>query len=62
VTSPASGSRAPAGYQRNHASGTAIDIRAGHYPAGARGGFDRIELEVIRDILADCEGIVRQNG
>ena len=59
------GFRKPAelkGYQLNHASGSAIDIRPGHYPVGVRGGFFPTELEVIRDILADCEGLVRWGG
>jgi hypothetical protein len=59
------GFRKPAGlrgYQLNHASGSAIDIRPGHYPVGVRGGFFPAELEVIRDILADCGGLVRWGG
>jgi hypothetical protein len=59
------GFRKPAdlkGYQLNHASGSAIDIRPGHYPIGVRGGFFPAELEAIRDILADCEGLVRWGG
>ncbi|GAA1021663.1 hypothetical protein Aple_072460 [Acrocarpospora pleiomorpha] len=46
----------------NHASGTAIDIRAGHYPPGVRNGFYPHEAAVIRDILAECEGVVQWGG
>lgn len=50
------------GYELNHASGTAVDIRPGHYPPGARGGFYPHQLAVVRDVLADCEGVVRWGG
>ncbi|WP_373301180.1 hypothetical protein [Streptomyces tanashiensis] len=48
--------------ESNRASGTAVVIRPGSYPAGARGGFDAAQLSVIRDILADTEGVVRWGG
>jgi len=50
------------GYETDHASGTAVDIRPGHYPPGVRGGFTAQEVEVIRDILAECDGVVRWGG
>jgi hypothetical protein len=50
------------GHELNHASGTAIDIRPGHYPVGTRGGFYPNELIVLRDILAECEGVVLWGG
>ncbi|WP_225877402.1 M15 family metallopeptidase [Streptomyces resistomycificus] len=50
------------GYETNHASGTAIDIRPDCYPAGVRGGFFAPQLAVVRDLLADCEGVVRWGG
>ncbi|GKQ36202.1 M15 family metallopeptidase [Streptomyces sp. A012304] len=59
------GYRSPArtkGYETNHASGTAVDIRPDCYPAGVRGGFFAHQVAVIRDILADCEGVVRWGG
>ncbi|MGW2387448.1 M15 family metallopeptidase [Streptomyces sp. NPDC001658] len=59
------GYRAPAttkGYETNHASGTAVDIRPDCYPAGVRGGFFAPQAAVIRDILADCEGVVKWGG
>ncbi|WP_426363738.1 hypothetical protein [Streptomyces sp. E-08] len=48
--------------ESNLASGTAVQIRPGSYPSGARGGFFPLEEVVIRDILADCEGVVRWGG
>lgn len=59
------GYRAPAttkGYETNHASGTAVDIRPDCYPAGVKGGFFAPQAAVIRDILADCEGVVKWGG
>ncbi|MFG2135022.1 M15 family metallopeptidase [Streptomyces sp. NPDC048751] len=59
------GYRPPAqtkGYDTNHASGTAVDIRPDSYPAGARGGFFAPQLAVIRDLLTDCEGVVKWGG
>ncbi|WP_055617368.1 hypothetical protein [Streptomyces phaeochromogenes] len=46
----------------NQASGTAVAIRPGSYPPGARGGFFPPQLMVIRDILAECDGVVRWGG
>ncbi|MFI1884786.1 hypothetical protein [Streptomyces jumonjinensis] len=48
--------------ESNQASGTAVQIRPGFYPFGARGGFHPLEELVIRDILAECEGVVRWGG
>lgn len=48
--------------ESNHSSGTAIDIKPGWYPSGARGGFFPQELAVIRDILDECEGVVQWGG
>ncbi|MEU6103177.1 twin-arginine translocation signal domain-containing protein [Streptomyces flaveolus] len=50
------------GTEGNQASGTAVAIRPGSYPLGSAGGFFRPELLVIRDILAECNGIVRWSG
>jgi hypothetical protein len=50
------------GYRLNHSSGTAVDIRPGYYPVGVGGGFFPAQLEVVRDILADCEGLVSWGG
>jgi hypothetical protein len=43
-------------------TGTAIDIRPGFYPAGVTGGFLPHQLVVIRDILAECDGLLRWGG
>ncbi|MEU3253200.1 hypothetical protein [Streptomyces sp. NPDC006997] len=48
--------------ESNQASGTAVVIRPGSYPAGARGAFSAGQELVIRDILADTEGVVRWGG
>ncbi|WP_246007334.1 hypothetical protein [Actinomadura pelletieri] len=61
------GWRAPSAVQRklaesNQASGTAVQIRPGHYPAGARGGFYPQQELVVRDILAELDGVVRWGG
>jgi hypothetical protein len=43
-------------------AGTAIDIRPGFYPVGVRGGFLPYQEIVVRDILAECDGLVRWGG
>lgn len=48
--------------ESNLASGTAVQIRPGHYPAGARGGFFPLQQAAIRDILAELDGVVRWGG
>ncbi|MFE1285749.1 hypothetical protein [Streptomyces sp. NPDC058751] len=53
------GLRGPA---RNLASGTAVRIRPGHCPPGSKGGYFPLELEVLRDILAELDGVVRWGG
>ncbi|MGO1057260.1 M15 family metallopeptidase [Crossiella sp. CA198] len=50
------------GYETNHASGTAVDLRPGWYRPGVSGGFLPAELVVLRDVLRDCEGIVSWGG
>nr|WP_247692651.1 hypothetical protein [Streptomyces sp. RK31] len=52
-------SRSP---ESNQASGTAVVIRPGSYPPGARDGFTEGQRLVIRDVLADTEGVVRWGG
>jgi hypothetical protein len=49
-------------FESNYLSGTAFAIRPDLYPTGARGNFFPHELAVVRDILAECEGIVRWGG
>ncbi|WP_326698139.1 hypothetical protein OG909_12790 [Streptomyces sp. NBC_01754] len=46
----------------NQASGTAVQIRPGFYPSGTKGGFFAQELVVLRDILAELDGVVRWGG
>ncbi|WP_329133420.1 hypothetical protein OG552_15895 [Streptomyces sp. NBC_01476] len=48
--------------ESNQASGTAVRIRPDHYPPGAKGGFYPLQVMVIRDILAELEGVVRWGG
>ncbi|MGC9540906.1 hypothetical protein [Streptomyces sp. UG1] len=48
--------------ESNLASGTAVQIRPGFYPSGQHGGFFPNQLVIVRDILADCEGVVRWGG
>ncbi|CAM5662067.1 MULTISPECIES: hypothetical protein [Streptomyces] len=48
--------------EANRASGTAIVIRPDFYPPGVRGGFTPGQHQIIRDIIADTEGIVRWGG
>ena len=56
------GRRVAAAYESNYLSGTAIEILPGRYPAGAHGGLFPHELAIVRDILAECEGVVRWGG
>ncbi|WP_331721105.1 hypothetical protein [Streptomyces sp. NBC_00454] len=51
-----------AAYESDHLSGTAIAIRPLRYPLGARDGLFPHELVVVRDILADLEGVVQWGG
>lgn len=50
------------GYERNHSSGTAIDLHGGKYPAGIPDPFDSRQFAVIRAVVAECEGVVRWGG
>ncbi|GAA0580099.1 hypothetical protein [Streptomyces crystallinus] len=49
-------------YESNYLSGTAVAIRPLLYPVRARDGFFPHELVVVRDILADLEGVVKWGG
>ncbi|MGK5627150.1 hypothetical protein [Streptomyces sp. URMC 123] len=51
-----------AAYESNHLSGTALAIRPGSYPGGVKDGFFPHQQVVIRDILAECDGVVRWAG
>ncbi|GGN53159.1 hypothetical protein GCM10011579_011000 [Streptomyces albiflavescens] len=48
--------------ESNQASGTAVQIRPGSYPAGTRGGFFPQQRLVIEDILTELGGVVRWGG
>ncbi|PKV87528.1 hypothetical protein [Streptomyces sp. TLI_146] len=57
------GARAVAApYESNYLSGTAVAIRSPQYPVRARNGFFPQELVIVRDILADLEGVVKWGG
>lgn len=43
-------------------TGTVLDIRPGWYPPGATGGFLPHQVIVLRDIVAECDGLVRWGG
>jgi hypothetical protein len=47
------------GPESDHGSGTAVDILPGSLPAGTRDGLLPAQVAVVRDILEDCEGVVR---
>lgn len=49
-------------FESNYLSGTAFAIRPDLYPTGVKGNFFPHELAVVRDILAECGGIVRWGG
>ncbi|MBA8827295.1 hypothetical protein FHX42_004679 [Saccharopolyspora lacisalsi] len=49
-------------YESNYLSGTAIAVRPGEYPAGVGEALFPGQLVTVRDILADCEGVVRWGG
>lgn len=45
-----------------HSSGTAIDINATRHPNGKRGTFTRGQVDAIRSILDELNGVVRWGG
>ncbi|GHH83627.1 hypothetical protein GCM10018793_46190 [Streptomyces sulfonofaciens] len=49
-------------FESNYLSGTAIEIRPRAYPLGAKGGFYAPEMVVVRDILAELDGVVAWGG
>ena len=56
---PAEGDAGPV---TNRSSGTAIVIDPTAFPPGVSGGLYPVELTVVRDILAECEGVVWWGG
>lgn len=49
-------------FETNYASGTAFAILPNLYPLGIKGNLFPAELTVLRDILAECDGVVRWGG
>ncbi|HEY4455197.1 MAG TPA: hypothetical protein VGN81_12855 [Pseudonocardiaceae bacterium] len=49
-------------FESNYLSGTAFALRPNFYPLGVQNGFFPRDVVIIRDILADCEGVVRWGG
>jgi hypothetical protein len=48
--------------ESNYLSGTAFAVQPAAYPAGSTGNFFASQVLIIRDILADCGGVVRWGG
>lgn len=46
----------------NHASGTAVDLRARIHPLGKVGTYSAAQVAAIKRILADCRGAIRWGG
>ncbi|BCY11770.1 hypothetical protein [Actinoplanes sp. L3-i22] len=44
------------------ATGVVLDVRPGWYPPGARGNFLPYQLTVVRDIVAQCDGLLSWGG
>lgn len=49
-------------FESNYLSGTAVAIQPGLYPTGSTGNLFPLEMLVVRDILAECGGVVRWGG
>jgi hypothetical protein len=49
-------------YESNLLSGTAISLNPGLHPVGVTGTLFPLQVTVLRDILADCEGVVSWGG
>ncbi|WP_433295607.1 hypothetical protein ACQP2F_36245 [Actinoplanes sp. CA-030573] len=49
-------------FESNYLSGTALAVRPREFPAGSAGNLFPAQLLTIRDILAECEGVVRWGG
>ncbi|WP_263117872.1 M15 family metallopeptidase [Cellulomonas fimi] len=46
----------------NHASGTALDMNGGRHPQGSKDTFTDPQVGAIRQILAECSGVLRWGG
>ncbi|RKT52850.1 hypothetical protein [Saccharothrix australiensis] len=62
VTGYATGPSAGDPFEAVYRAGTALAIRPSMYPAGATGGLFPHEVAIVRDVLAECEGVVRWGG
>ncbi|SDJ67164.1 hypothetical protein SAMN04487820_101186 [Actinopolyspora mzabensis] len=62
ITGHTTDTRVRAPYESTYLSGSGITIRPLFYPVGAKNGFFEEQRIVIRDILADCEGLVAWGG
>jgi hypothetical protein len=49
-------------FESNYLSGTAVEIRPNLYPTGSSGNIFAPQISLIRDILLECEGVVRWGG
>ncbi|WP_418061909.1 hypothetical protein [Pimelobacter simplex] len=54
--------RSARGGEKNHASGTAIDILPRSFPHGSRDCLSSLQVTAIRDIVRDCDGVVIWGG
>lgn len=46
----------------NHASGTAVDLNATQHQSGRSGTFSGVELDNLRDLLANYDDVIRWGG
>lgn len=51
-----------ADFEANHLSGTAVTVHPGRHPVGAARTLFPLQLLKVRDILAECGGVVRWGG
>jgi hypothetical protein len=51
-----------AAFEANHLSGTAVTVHPGRHPVGATRTLFPLQLLKVRDILAECDSVVRWGG
>lgn len=49
-------------FESNHLSGTAVTVHPGRHPVGVSGTLYPLQVRAVRDILLDCQGVVRWGG
>jgi hypothetical protein len=49
-------------YESNRLSGTALWLHPSRHPIGATGTLFPLQVAALRDILAECDGVVRWGG